>query len=77
MKTKLIGLKELRENTEKYISEISKGKSFIVLRKSKPLFTISPPDEDESMWEPVIDFTKINKNGVSANIILKRLKTLS
>jgi antitoxin (DNA-binding transcriptional repressor) of toxin-antitoxin stability system len=77
MKNKLIGLKELRENTEKYISEINKGKSFIVLRKSKPLFIISPPDEDESVWENVIDFTKINKNGVSANLVLKRLKTLS
>jgi antitoxin (DNA-binding transcriptional repressor) of toxin-antitoxin stability system len=45
MKTKLIGFKELRENAEKYISEVKKGKSFTVLRRSKPIFNITPVDE--------------------------------
>lgn len=75
-KNKTVGLKELRENTEKYISEVSKGKSFVVLRRSKPLFTISPPDEDESMWETVVDFSKLDKSGVSADLVLKALKAI-
>jgi antitoxin (DNA-binding transcriptional repressor) of toxin-antitoxin stability system len=79
IKDKIIGLKELRENTEEYISEIEKGKSFIVMRKSRPVFTISPVDEwgDEGMWETVVDFTKINKNGVGIDDVIKSLKKLS
>ena len=43
--TKIIGLKDLRENTEQYISSVKKGKSFLVVRRSKPIFRVSPVDE--------------------------------
>jgi len=56
MQESIVGLKELRTNTEAYIAQVRKGKSFIVVRRSKPVFKISSPD-DESMWETVIDFT--------------------
>ena len=58
IKDKIIGLKELRNNTDNYISQVGKGKSFIVMRKSRPVFTISPVDKwgDEGIWETVIDF---------------------
>jgi len=72
MKTKTVGLKELRENTGKYISRIQRGDSFIVLRRSKPIFRISSPEE-EGQWESVIDFTKIKKGGVDIKDILSRL----
>lgn len=75
IKHKTVGLKELREDTEKYINEVSKGKSFVVLRRSKPIFTISPP-ESELLWETVVDFTSFDKKGVSAAEILKKLKTI-
>ena len=39
----IIGLKELREDTNKYISQIEKGKSFTVVRRSRPIFKIIPP----------------------------------
>lgn len=68
----LIGLKELRENVDRYVSGVRKGKSFLVMRRSKPLFKILPPDEEE-MWEPVVDFTTIRKGGVSLKEILSRL----
>lgn len=69
-----LGLKELRENAETYIKKVGKGESFIVLRRSRPVFKISPPDEDtESLWEPVIDFTKVRKGGVSLHDLLARL----
>lgn len=74
-KQKTVGLKELRENTEKYISEVEKGKSFTVLRRSKPLFMITPV-EQESLWETVVDFTTINKQGISAEAVLKSLRVL-
>ena len=76
MKNNIIGLKELRENIETYISQIKEGKSFIIIKKSKPVFKIVPP-EAEDRWETVIDFTTINKNGISARRVLKELRKLN
>ncbi|MBI4095197.1 MAG: hypothetical protein HY435_03330 [Candidatus Liptonbacteria bacterium] len=72
MKQSIVGLKELRENVEGYISEVKKGKSFIVVRRSKPVFKMSPPDE-EGLWEEVADFTKIKKGGIPLSKLLSRL----
>jgi len=70
---KIIGLKELRENTENYISAVGKGKSFIVVRRSKPIFKVVPVDEwgDEGTWETIIDFTRIRKGGVPLDELIK------
>lgn len=75
---KIIGLRELRENTEEYISQVKKGKSFTVVRRSKPIFRVTPVDEwgDEGIWETVIDFTKIKKDGVPATDVLRALSEL-
>ena len=72
MKQSIVGLKELRENVENYISKVKKGESFVVVRRSKPIFKISPPDE-EGAWEAIIDFTKIKKGGVPLADLLSRL----
>lgn len=64
MKQTIIGLRELREKTDTFINAVGKGKSFIVVRRSKPVFGISPPDEESELWERVVDFTKIKKTGV-------------
>ena len=69
----IVGLKELRENLEAYISKVKKGDSFIVVKKSKPVFRISPLEDENSLWEPVIDLTKIKKGGVSIADLLSRL----
>jgi antitoxin (DNA-binding transcriptional repressor) of toxin-antitoxin stability system len=76
METDILGLKELRENMEKYVSLVERGKSFMVVRKSKPLFKIVSPKSEEQ-WEIVADFTKINRNGVNAREILKELHKLN
>lgn len=68
----IVGLKELRQNLEKYITEVQKGKSLIVLRRSKPLFRVVPLEE-ENEWEEVVDFTKIRKGGVPIKELLSRL----
>ncbi|MEK7077115.1 MAG: type II toxin-antitoxin system prevent-host-death family antitoxin [Patescibacteria group bacterium] len=72
MRDTIVGLKELRENAERYISEVKKGKSFIVVRRSKPVFRLSPPDEEDA-WERVADFTKIRKGGVPLADLLARM----
>ena len=73
MKTQILGLKELRENMQKYASRVEKGESFIVIKKSKPLFKISSIDEDEGLWETIVDFTKIRKGGIPAAELLAKL----
>jgi len=67
----IINLKNLRENIQEYAQEVKRGHSFIVFKKSKPLFKISPINE--SPWEEVIDFTKIKKGGVDLKELLKRI----
>ncbi|OGZ46052.1 MAG: hypothetical protein A2756_05620 [Candidatus Ryanbacteria bacterium RIFCSPHIGHO2_01_FULL_48_27] len=76
MKTPILGLKELRENLDNYISQVNKGKSFVVVRKSKPVFKIVPP-ETEEQWETAADFTTISKRGVPAKKILEELRKLN
>lgn len=73
----IIGLKELRENVDAYVSQIERGRSFTVVRRSRPLFRIVPPDEDEGLWETVVDFTKFYKNGIPARDLLKKLRVLN
>ena len=77
-KTNIIGFKELRENAGKYISAVEKGKTFTVVRRSKPIFKMIPVDEwgDEGVWETVVDFTKFKKGGVRAEEVLASLKRL-
>ncbi len=76
MKQKIVGLKDLREHMEEYISEVEKGKSFLVVRKSKPVFKLTPVDEEEGedQWETLLDFIKIRKGGVPAVEFLEHLK---
>ena len=71
-KEKIVGVKELRQNLQKYINRVNKGESFMVVRRSKPVFKISPTEE-ASLWEPVIDFTKVKKGGVNIKELLSRL----
>jgi len=76
--TTVIGLKDLRENTKRYISHVKKGRSFLVVRRSKPIFRVSPVDDwgDEGVWETVVDFTKLNKKGVLVGDVIASLKRL-
>lgn len=77
-KNSIIGLKELRLNTEKYISRLNRGESFTVVKRSKPVFKVVPVDEDDdNLWKTIVDFTKINKNGVSIDDVLRSLRKLN
>ncbi len=69
----IVGLKELRENIDAFITQVNKGRSFIVVRKSKPVFKLSPIVEEETDWETVVDFTRVKKGGVKIKDLLLRL----
>jgi antitoxin (DNA-binding transcriptional repressor) of toxin-antitoxin stability system len=67
-----VQLKELRENMPAYIAEVAKGRSFTVIKRSKPIFQISPV-ADEGKWRTIVDFTEIDPRGVDADELLKYL----
>lgn len=69
-----VGLKEFRENLVEYERRVKRGQTFVIMKRSKPIFTVSPVDEGG--WETVIDFSQFKKNGISANVLLARLKRL-
>ena len=68
----IIALKDLRLNMAKYVQEIKSGRSFVVVKRSKPIFRIAPLESD-NQWEEIGDFTKINKGGVDIDDIMTRL----
>jgi antitoxin (DNA-binding transcriptional repressor) of toxin-antitoxin stability system len=47
----IVGLKELRENMEVYITKVQQGGSFVVVRKSKVVFRIAPPNDGREKEE--------------------------
>ena len=55
----------------KYAREVHAGKTLVVVKRSRPLFKISPVDDQ---WEEIIDFTKIRKGGIPAGELLSLLK---
>jgi len=75
---KLIGLKDLRQNMSSYAKKVQEGRSFIVLKQSKPIFRIVPLDiwGDEGEWETLVDFTKFYKDGIPAKELLRRLRSI-
>ncbi len=77
-KKTIIGLKELRENTATYIREVARGRSFIIMQRSKPIFSISPVDVwgDEGAWETVVDFSTM-QSLPQLDEVFKTLKKLN
>lgn len=77
-KINIIGLKEFRLNADRYINAVGRGQFFTVVKRSRPVFNITPVDEwgDEGVWETVLDFTKFKKGGVRAEEVLASLKHL-
>lgn len=69
---KIVGLKDLRENMDKYVRDVGMGTEYVVVRRSKPLFRMVAPLEDEN-WGTVVDFTKIKRGGVNIKDLLSRL----
>ena len=63
----IVGLKELRNNMEKYIQRVNHGEHFTIVRRSKPIFQLSPVDkwgDTVGEWEPVVDFRDAKGRGM-------------
>lgn len=73
----IIGFKDFRINSGKYLDKVKRGQSFLVMQRSKPVFGMVPVDEwgDEGHWKTLIDFTKIYKGkGIPADELLKKFR---
>ncbi len=70
-KNQIIGLKEFRLDTEKYINQIEKGASFAVVKQPKPVFRLNQIEEE---WETSADFSHLLGGGISGRELLKALK---
>ena len=53
----IIGLKEFRENTPAVTERIRKGESFIVFKRSTPLFKLVPLEETSTSSAELNDWT--------------------
>jgi len=69
----VIGLKEFRGSVRIVERNVNRGRSYIVLRKSKPLFRVAPLNEDGGAWETIADFTRIRRGGIPIRELLSRL----
>ncbi len=78
-KTNIIGFKEFRLNADRYINAVGRGKFFTVIRRSKPVFNITPVDEwgDEGVWESVVDFRNKKGKGIKTEDLLNLLKKIN
>ncbi|MBI1971625.1 MAG: hypothetical protein HYS52_02150 [Candidatus Wildermuthbacteria bacterium] len=70
---KIVGLKVLRENMDNYVRDVGSGTVYVVVRRSKPLFRMVSPTQEDN-WETIVDFTKIRKDGIPAKELLSVLK---
>ena len=74
-KSSIVGLKELRTDMEHYIARVDRGESFTVVRRSQPIFRLTPVD-DEAGWETIVDFTEVRPRGVPAQKVLDVLRSI-
>jgi antitoxin (DNA-binding transcriptional repressor) of toxin-antitoxin stability system len=75
MQPNVVGLRELRESMDSYVNRVSNGESFLVLRKSRPVFKMEPVDEwgDEGSWD-MLDLRDKNGNGMNIHEFAAMIK---
>lgn len=74
--SKIISIKEFRENLSHFADLIDQGDTLVVIRHSIPAFKVTPVEEveTEDRWEELIDFTEGGKKqGISAKKLLKAM----
>jgi antitoxin (DNA-binding transcriptional repressor) of toxin-antitoxin stability system len=77
---KTISIKELRNNISAIATKVKNGQSYVVIRRSKPVFKLIPTyfEADEAQWETVVDFTEGGKKkGAKIEDVLAALKRLN
>lgn len=76
-KETIVGVKDLRTNLDKYIKGAQRGASFLVVRRSRPVFRIEPADSDEGTWETIFDAKRDNGGkGLRTGEVLRILRKI-
>ena len=70
---RIIALKDLRLHAQSYINAVTRGESFIVVKRSRPAFRMGPIEDP---WETVADFTQIDPAGVPAGDVARAVANL-
>jgi len=70
----IIALKDFRLNTQSYINAVTKGESFVVVKRSRPAFRMEPIEEQ---WETVVDFSALPGGGIKLIDFIARLEKLN
>ncbi|MCL2451738.1 hypothetical protein FWD20_02590 [Candidatus Saccharibacteria bacterium] len=75
-----IKLRYFRENSQEIIDAVRRGKSFIVMKRSKPVLKLSIPDVDEwgdeGHWTGIDLRDKKHPNGMPAEEFLEKLRKI-
>ncbi len=66
--TKLIGIKELQQNTKRIRAEVEQGTHFIVVYRSKPIFEIKPLPTNVEFAED------LKRENIYTNDFIKRME---
>lgn len=68
MTTKMIGVKELRQNMAKFLNEaVDKKQRLIILKRNKPIFELKPLSEEESTLEGLVADVKKGMDDMNSN----------
>lgn len=54
----IIGLKELRQNASEIAERAQNGETFVVVKRSKPIFKLSPIEQKSGASEELREWTK-------------------
>lgn len=63
MVTKTIGVRELHQDLTTIAKAVARGKSFVVVRHTKPLFQINPIKDEKNYKYTIDDLKKIRFSG--------------
>jgi len=66
----IVPFKDFRLNSQKYINAVGRGESFLVMKRSRPIFRMEPVRE---RWES-LDLRDKKGNGMPAEKFLKILR---
>jgi len=64
---------ELRNSARTYFDKVEKGKSYVIVRKGKPIAKVIPFKEPVQGWKRKIKRVTL-KNGVDSTTILRQLR---
>lgn len=63
----------LRNSAKEYFDEVEKGKSFVIIRKGKPIAKVIPFKETIQGWKRPITKVKL-KSGIDSSVILRQIR---